>query len=314
MLFACRRPEPPPGKPSLSSPRLDPAAFSGERALAQTRDLVAFSPRDAGTTNAGLAARHLAQRLREAGLEVEIDEFQDDSPIGPLTFRNVLGRRPGTGPGVIVLGSHYDTKAGIGDGFEGANDSGSSSGVLLEMAAAARRAGPLAVSLLFVFFDGEECIRDYGRTDGLHGSRRLAGRLAESGAFGNVAAGIVLDMIGDTNLTVELPRNSSPFLCSAVLEASREENARDRFRLARGGVLDDHAPFLAAGMPAIDLIDFDYGSAPGLNDYWHTPADRMDKLSASSLQTVGRVAIRTVNRLLDTQRAPPAAAAARDAR
>jgi glutaminyl-peptide cyclotransferase len=72
---------------------------------------------------------------------------------------------------------------------------------------------------------------------------------------------------------------------------------RSKFGLFSGAMVDDHVPFLAAGMPAIDIIDFEYGSAPGLNDYWHTPQDTMDKLDAGSLETVGRVVIHVLNSL-----------------
>ena len=76
------------------------------------------------------------------------------------------------------------------------------------------------------------------------------------------------------------------------------EGVRERFRLLPHAIIDDHEPFLDAGMPAVNLIDFEYGSAPGLNDYWHTDEDRMDKISAESLGIIGRVTLRLVNTLL----------------
>ena len=89
-----------------------------------------------------------------------------------------------------------------------------------------------------------------------------------------------------------LPPNGDARLTALVLDAATQEGARAKFGLAPGGILDDHQPFLDAGMPAVDLIDFIYGSAPGLNDYWHTDTDTLDKLSAESLQTIGRVVLR----------------------
>ena len=83
-------------------------------------------------------------------------------------------------------------------------------------------------------------------------------------------------------------------MTSLAFTAARAEGVRDRFGLHGGSVLDDHVPFLEAGVPAIDLIDFEYGSAPGRNDFWHTTQDTLDKLSADSLQTVGRVVLRMV--------------------
>jgi Zn-dependent M28 family amino/carboxypeptidase len=146
--------------------------------------------------------------------------------------------------------------------------------------------------------DGEECVNRYGATDGLHGSRRLAAQLAQGGNAARVRGVLIVDMVGDSNLTVRLPENGTPALMQAVLDAATAEGARRHFGLGLGAVLDDHVPFLDAGLPAVDIIDFEYGSAPGLNDYWHTAADTVDKLSADSLRIAGRVVARAVNVLL----------------
>ena len=115
----------------------------------------------------------------------------------------------------------------------------------------------------------------------------------------SLRAVIVLDMIGDKDLSITLPRNSDPALLTMVFDAAREEDARYQFELFPGAIGDDHVPFLEAGIPAIDIIDFFYGSRPRRNDYWHTGEDNMEKISAASLQTVGRVALRVINRLMD---------------
>jgi glutaminyl-peptide cyclotransferase len=136
--------------------------------------------------------------------------------------------------------------------------------------------------------DGEECRLQFGPHDGLHGSRRLAGQLATP--FRQPVRGVILlDMIGDRDLTVTLPANGTRQLTLLALEAARLVGARHQFRLSDSQILDDHQPFLDAGFPAVDLIDFSYGSAPGLNDYWHTAQDTTDKLSAASLTTMGQV-------------------------
>lgn len=292
VLAGCGRPP-----PAVPPPQFDPAAVDGARALREVADLVALGPRDAGTEGAARAAEHLRARLAALGLAASIDAFQDPAPRGKTTFRNVVGVLPGSGQGLVILGSHFDTKAGMDAGFEGANDSGSSSGLLLELArvlAAGPRVGP---ELWFVFFDGEECLEQYGPRDGLHGSRRLTAQLVQDGRAADVRAMILLDMIGDRDLSVTLPRNSSPELVSLFFEAAHAENVRDKFSLYPFEIGDDHEPFLQAGMPAVDVIDFHFGSGPGKNDYWHTPEDRIDKLSAESLGIVGRVTVRVVNAL-----------------
>lgn len=272
-------------------------ATSGERALEEVRAFLDVGPRDAGTPGAERAATYLAERLRALGVEAEIQEFREPSPRGPETvFRNVLGRIPGRTDRIVLLGSHYDTKAGIPD-FVGANDSGSSTGLLLELARAFAAAAPHETEIRFAFFDGEESQVEYGPTDGFHGSRHLARTLAADGRLSNVVAMIVLDMVGDRDLTLTIPRNCSPGLVAAAFAAARAEGGRKHFQLYPFNIGDDHVAFFERGVPTLNLIDFAFGSAPGRNDYWHTPADTLDKLSADSLDLVGRVVARLVAEL-----------------
>ncbi len=270
-----------------------PADVSGARALDEASRVVALGPRDSGTPGAEKAAAYLVGRLQALGIEARVDAFQEETPDGTQTFRNVIGRLPGRSAETVVLISHYDTKSGIATNFVGANDSGSSTGLLLELARVlkGRHGGP---ELEFLFTDGEECRREYGPRDGLVGSRRRAGQLKASGESARVRAVILLDMIGDRDLKVTLPRNGDPRLSLAVFAAAEQEGVRASFALADGAVLDDHVPFLDAGMPAVDLIDFQYGEGPGDNRYWHTAEDTMDKLSADSLGLVGRVVLRVL--------------------
>jgi len=269
---------------------LNVASFDGPRAMAEVRALVALGPRDGGTTNAQRAADYLAGRLHNVGVTTEVRPFQDAVPGGTATFRNVVGKIPGCGPGVIILCAHYDTKTGIPN-FIGANDSGSGVGVLLELARVLQPAWHGAPEIWLALFDGEECRVEYGPHDGFHGSRHLAQQLVTTGRAKEVRAMILLDMIGDRDLTVTLPPNGTAALTILALTAAERVGAREKFSLTPGAIFDDHQPFLDAGMPAVDLIDFQFGSAPGLNDYWHTAADTPDKLSAESLQTIGRVVL-----------------------
>jgi len=295
------RPAPAP-KATIFRP-IAPRILDADNALAEARTLVALSPRNAGTPGARQAAGHLLLRLQAAGVQSTLDAFTDETPAGQITFWNVMGVIPAAGRRAtkapwIFLGSHFDTKSGLGDGFEGANDSASSSGLLLELARVLQAAGPLPVNIGIAFFDGEECRQSYTAHDGLHGSVHAARALCLNQRVDQVRAVIILDMIGDRDLTVTIPRNSTSDLVSRVFRAAAAEKVRDKFALMAGAILDDHQPFLEAGMPAVDLIDFEYGSAPGRNDYWHTPQDTLDKLSAESLGIVGRVVIGVLNDLM----------------
>ena len=288
-----------------------PRILDADNALAEARALAAFSPRDAGTPGARQAAGHLLARLQAVGVQATLDAFTDETPGGKTTFWNVMGVIPAAGRRAakapwIFLGSHFDTKSGLGGGFEGANDSASSSGLLLELARVLQAAGPLPVNIGIAFFDGEECLHSYTARDGLHGSVHAARALCLNRRVDQVRAVIILDMIGDKDLTVTIPRNSTSDLVARVFRAAAAEKVRDKFTLMAGALLDDHRPFLEAGMPAVDLIDFEYGSAPGRNDYWHTPQDTLDKLSAESLGIVGRVVIRVLNDLMMEEAKRPA--------
>jgi glutaminyl-peptide cyclotransferase len=273
------------------------AKFDGAKAMAETEALVKIGPREAGGGGARRASVLLEGKLKALGLKTTIDTFSEDTPSGKMHFNNVLGRVPGKTNRLIVLASHFDTKSGISKDFQGANDSGSSSGVLLELARVLKERGPYETEFMIAFLDGEECRKEYGPHDGLHGSRRLARQIYEAGGAKFVEAVIVLDMIGDKNLNITVPRNSSAKLVKELFYAAHELGVRPQFGLGEGSILDDHVPFQIAGMPAIDVIDFEYGSSPGQNNYWHTANDTLDKLSVKSMQTVGDVVLKMVENL-----------------
>jgi glutaminyl-peptide cyclotransferase len=274
-------------------------ALNGDNALRETAEFVAIYPRVSGTPGAMRAAEHIAARLRSVGWEARLDAFEDAAPGGPTTFVNVLAEKKGAGNSWIVLGSHFDSKAGMPEGFQGANDSGSSTGLLIEMARVLAEHDDLPFHVMLAFLDGEECAVQYGPNDGLHGSRRLAAQLVESGRAQEVEAVVIVDMVGDRDLTVTLPRNNTPDLNAALLAAATRIGVRKHFGLYPGGILDDHVPFLDAGMRAADVIDFEFGTKPGRNDLWHTAGDTMETLSAESLEIVGRVVFDMLNALAD---------------
>jgi glutaminyl-peptide cyclotransferase len=274
-----------------------PSPFDGAKAMAETEALVKIGPREAGGGGARRASVMLEGKLKALGLKTVNDTFSEETPSGKMHFNNVLGRLPGKTNRLIVLASHFDTKSGISKDFQGANDSGSSSGVLLELARVLKERGPYETEFLIAFLDGEECRKEYGPHDGLHGSRHLAQQIYEAGGSKLVQAVIVLDMVGDKDLNISLPQNSSRELVKEIFFAAHELGVRPQFSIGPGAILDDHVPFQIAGMPVVDVIDFDYGSAPGLNNYWHTTNDTLDKLSVKSMQTVGDVVLKMIENI-----------------
>jgi len=279
--------------------------FTAEHGLQSLSNVTTFvqacTPRDAMTPGAERAAQWLKAQLITHGLtNATIETFKDKTPLGEQAFHNVEAVIPGQSPKTILLLSHFDTKSGILPTFQGANDSGSSTGLLLELARLIKSAGTPHHTIHIAFLDGEECHISYTSTDGLHGSRHLAKKLKQQKR--EIVAVILLDMIGDRDLRIQLPHNSTGFLRASALLAADATGDRAHISAYDGLILDDHQPFLDAGFPAVDLIDFEYGDAPGRNNFWHTPEDTLDKLSAESLTITGRIVLEMINQLSSPSR------------
>lgn len=261
-------------------------------AMAKVRELCALGARDSGTLGCANAAGWIADSLAAAGLVPFTDAYiAYDGDI----CRNVIASIPG-GEKHVLLMSHYDTKAGISQGFVGANDGASSTALLIKLAEwFATHPEINRPTLTFAFLDGEECRVEYGPKDGLQGSRRLAGLMKNSRT--RIDAAILLDMVGDADLTLTIPANGDRRLMAQLMQAAKRLEIADKVKRHTADMLDDHQPFLELGYPAIDIIDFEYGSAPGLNDYWHTPHDTPDKLSNETLDAVGALVIDMVRQM-----------------
>jgi Zn-dependent M28 family amino/carboxypeptidase len=208
-------------------------------------------------------------------------------------MRNIIARFPGNSGRAIAVTGHYDTKVFRDFRFVGANDAGSSTGFLLELARVLAGA-PRKDDVYLVWFDGEEAFGEWSATDGLYGSRHLAARWAADGTARRLKALINVDMIGDRDLAIAKDSLSSPVIGRLVWQVASDLGYGRHFLNQGTAVEDDHIPFARLGVPALDLIDFDYGPD---NSWWHTEEDTMDKLSASSFQVVGDVVLETIRRL-----------------
>ena len=271
--------------------------FDAERAFKHVQKQVEFGPRPSGSAELKKTREYLAGELRACGLDVQEQAFTQATPRGPIEFVNLVAGAPRKGASslwpdrrkILVLASHYDTKWLPKVRFVGANDSASSTAVLLEVArvVAQARFNPSKVRIQFVFFDGEEAIQDYGATDGLYGSRYFVQQARAKKNLSQVQAMVLLDMIGDRDLSIQIAGGNDK-LTQQIFEAARTLGFRDSFRLGHGPMMDDHAPFVSEGIPAIDLIDFQFG--PG-NRWWHTTEDTLEKISPQSLKIVGQTVL-----------------------
>lgn len=268
-----------------------PPAFDGERAMSLLTELCALGPRVPGTKAHAAARAFLVERLRASGAAVELEEFPAASPpyAKGITLTNIVARfAPGRTPRVL-LGAHWDSRPRADadpdstrheEPVLGANDAAASCAALLHLAELLR-ARPPAVGVDLVLFDGE----DGGLTDSpatyCLGAREHVRRLGAR----RPAYALVLDMIGDRELTVHAEGYSmayAPDLVRAVWGRAERLGLTEFVLEPKHQVFDDHVAFLEAGIPAADLIDFDY-------PHWHTVADTPDKCSARSLGVVGEL-------------------------
>ena len=256
--------------------------FSGEKALAHVQALVDLGPRSAGSDAIVRARAYIEEQLESCGWKVTEQSFTDQTPRGETKFVNLIARFGSSPKPNFLLCSHYDTKIFDAFRFVGANDGGSSTGVLLEMARVLSLEPRLAQKIELVFFDGEEAVENFSQTDGIYGSRHFANELAQHKSAKPFRGGILFDMIGDRELKVTIPPTSPANIARDIFASADALNLRNHFTYFDQDVTDDHTPLNAAGIPVIDLIDFRFS-------YWHTADDTVDKLSAESLRAVGSV-------------------------
>jgi len=265
-------------------------ALSGEKAMEHVRAQVAFGPRPPGSEALEKCREYLVNQLEGYGYQVEKDAFEATTPYGPKKMVNLIARKKSSSNTVIAMASHYDTKYFQKIRFVGANDAGSSTGLLLELARvlAAKKDGP---DYWFLFLDGEEAFVDWSTFDSTYGSRHLAKRWKDDGTASKVRALLLLDMVGDKNLNLQKDENSTPWLMDLVWNTAQEEGFRDILAATPTAIQDDHIPFLDVKIPCADIIDLDY------DPWWHKEGDTLDKISAVSMEKVGKLVLAVLPRL-----------------
>lgn len=272
----------------------------GARALRDVEAVVKIGPRPSGSAQIEKTRVYIEKQVTAAGLRVERQSFQAKSPNGNLPLVNLIvkipaaskGSAPGSGKRVLLTG-HYDTKRFLDRTFVGANDGGSSTGLLLELVRVLAKNRP-TLETWVVFFDGEEAVGEWTETDSVYGSRYLAADLHKKGELTKIAALINIDMIGDQDLNLVNEYFSDPSLRALAKSVAASIGKPKVFWGPDMPVEDDHVPFARRGVPTLNLIDFFYGPR---NAYWHTDQDTMDKLSAESLATVGKLVLGILEKL-----------------
>jgi Zn-dependent M28 family amino/carboxypeptidase len=257
--------------------------FDGGRAYQHVRQMVSFGPRPAGSPALEQTRRYIVQQLKAAGVAASEQVFEAQTPIGPIRMVNLVATIPGARKERIVLGGHYDTKLFKDFRFVGANDGGSSAAFLIEIARFFKaRKNDLTVEL--VFFDGEEATHPtaWQGTDHTYGSRHYVQNAKKTGTLATLKAMVLVDMIGDRSLQIRRESGSTAWMTDAIWAAARRLGHNTIFVNESMDIEDDHREFLAAGIPAVDIIDLEY-------DAWHTPDDTVDRVSARSLEIVGAV-------------------------
>jgi peptidase M28-like protein len=279
----------PPQTADDALPPEQTGGFDGKRAFALVAKQVSFGPRPSGSQAIAKLQEFLQSELKSYGCAVDVDNFKADTPIGVLPMKNIVVKIPGEKPGVILLGTHYDTL--LKDNFVGADDAGSSTAVMLELARLlCPQHGKYAVWI--AFFDGEEAMKQWSDTDSRYGSRQMAARLSTSGDLKKVKAFLLADIVGGRNARIPREDSSTPALVDLVWNTASKLGYSALFRSEVASAQDDHDSFLKRGIPAVDVIA-DFVN----NGYWHTPQDNLDKISAKTLGIVGHVFLESVKQL-----------------
>ena len=271
---------------SVSLPAARQSAFDAARAWEHLRQLVAIGPRPAGSAGVRQARAYLTRQLRALGLMVQEQPFIATTPLGRVEMINLVVRLAGRRADRILFTGHYDTKLFRDQVFVGASDGASSAAFLVELARVLSTR-PREFTYDLVWFDGEEAVIEWRAGDHTYGSRYYVDAERRAKTLASIRAMILVDMIGDRDLTIRRDTYSTPWLTDIIWAAARRAGHGRVFLDEETRVEDDHLPFLEAGVPAVDIIDLDYAA-------WHTAGDDLSAVSQQSLQVVGDVLLSAI--------------------
>src|SRR5579863_1372482 len=262
--------------------------FDGKRAFADVAKQVDFGPHPSGSQAIAQVQEYILSQLSSAGCTADVDAFTSQTPAGEIPMKNILVKIPGDRPGIIMLATHYDSKKI--DNFVGADDGGSSTAVMLEVARnLCGQHGRYQVWI--AFFDGEEAVNlEWKDPDNRYGSRQMAAKLNMSGDLKNIRAFILADIVGSRELRLKRDSYSDKSLTDLVWATADRLGYSGVFVNMPTVIDDDHQSFSARGVKTVDIIDLEI-------PYWHTPQDTLDKISSKSLAIVGHTILESVKQL-----------------
>ena len=259
------------------------SAFDSTKAWEHVRQQLAIGPRPSGSPGNVKTRQYITAQLTTLGIKTTEQAFTGATPLGPVKMVNIIGTIPGKSADRIILASHFDTKLFRDARFVGASDGASSTAALIELGRVLKTRKDLPFTIELLFLDGEEAVIEWVGNDNTYGSRHYVDAARKSGSLKSIRALILLDMIGDRNLTIRRESNSTPWL-TGIVWATARKLGHSQFMDEETAVEDDHIPFVKAGVPSLDIIDLDYPQ-------WHTPQDTIDAIAARSIQIVGDVVV-----------------------
>jgi glutaminyl-peptide cyclotransferase len=275
-----------PGAPAANST----GGFDYARAYEHVRRLVGIGPRPPGSEGIHAAQAYIIEQLKSYGCQVEEHDFRAPTPIGDVMMKNIIAKVPGFASGIVLYATHYDTVNMAN--FVGADDGGSGTGTMLELARV-MCGRKNALNVWIAFFDGEEAQGHWADAAGVQwtaanstfGSRELAAGMAMSGDLKRLKAMILADMIGPSDLKIKRDTNSTRWLTDLIWATAARMGYGNVFVNESTTVSgDDHLSFTRRGISACDIIDFDVQTT-----YWHTPQDTLEKVDPRSLGIAGNV-------------------------
>ena len=276
--------------------------FDAKQSYAYTAQVAGFGERPPGSTGHQKTQDLIRGVLKKDGAEIEGDDFTAATPRGPVDVRNIIGKFNVTNDPkqpILILAGHYDTL--FKKGFIGANDGASSTAILLSFADALAHQ-KTKMQIWLVWTDLEEAINSFVGDDGLYGSRHLGKKLAAAGLVPRIKGFFLLDMIGDKNFGVARETTSTRWLQDFVEQAATQLGYGQYFFQYESNIIDDHHAFLDVGIPAVDVVDAEFGrrgpDVDSMGEFHHANTDTMDKVSRQSLEIAGRTMLLTVE-LLD---------------